>query len=475
MKNVALLPSHLEPGQYTLAQRFEQAGFRIFWITHTTFDRLWLIRLGAPADRILDTTLPDSLQMTEAEIDACLLRLEAGAAPFINDIIEMDRRLKHKSYAFARAYLAHIEKVLTDFLTRNAIRYVSNGRDTALHLACHKICQRLGIPSVVPTIMRIPDNRFGFCVGYREAEFVRLGAPDRDDFDEARRLVKQFREKKTLSETSQFERRNSRYLRRLIPDLKRFLTLAYRASHRPGDDVGRYSMPQLLKMFLRKRINALHLKAAPVWEPRGNRPYVLYGLQMQPESSIDVLASFVSNQTNLIALIAKSTPCTHEVYVKPHPEYVGGVARGHLLAIKRIPGVRLVSPFLSSHQLIMQAAVVLTPTGTMAMESAFFGVPSVIFAEEFFRGLPSVNYCANPNELPKLIPKLIATGRREVFDSVVDFVADYLARSFPGRVTNYLGPYTEEELASLVHAYSIVYDYLNDPQRAGSCSEEVLA
>jgi hypothetical protein len=469
MQVLAFLPSHLEPGQFTLAQRMERAGFRVLWITHTTFDKHWLTQLGAEPERILDTTMPAKLAFSQEEIQERLLRLEGGEQPFINDIIEMDRRLRRKSREFAQTYLVYIEKVLTEFLTRNDIQFVSNGRDTALHLACHKICQRIGIASVVPTILRIPDNRFGFCAGFQEAEFVRLSEVTDHHLAEAKQIVRRFRGEKSLSETSVFERRNTRYSRRILPDVGRFLTLAYRASYCVGDDVGRYSVPQLFRMYCRKRLTALQLKIAPVSEPTGGKPYILYALQMQPESSIDVLASHVADQRNLISLIAKSTPCSHDVYVKPHPEFVGGVLRKDLVAIRRIPGVRLVSPDLDSHRLIMGAAIVLTPTGTMAMESSFFGVPSIIFGKEFFRTLPGVHYCEASNELTNLIPKLIAAGHEERLDEIADFLARHLASSFTGRVTNYLGPYSEEELATLVTAYSIVYERFNASRTALAC------
>jgi hypothetical protein len=458
MKVFAFLPSVIEPGQVLLARRMELAGFSIFWITHNASDKYWLVKLGVRSERILDTSMPARLEMSQQEVEDRLNRLEAGAQPFVNEIIEMDRRLRHKKPTFALPYLAHIEKVLTKFLEENEIRFVSNGRDTALHLVCHKICQRIGIVSVVPTILRIPDDRFGFCLGYREAEFIHLSDVQSRHIEEADRVVESFRRDKSLSATSVFERRNSRYFRRFASDLALFLKHTYRARHSIGDDVGRYSIPKLFKMYIQKRITAIQLKIAPVEAPICKRPYVLYGLQMQPESSIDVLASYVADQRNLLSVIAKSTPCTHEVYVKPHPEFVGGVSRRELLAIKRIPGVRLISANLNSHDLIMGAAVVMTPTGTMAMESAFFGVPSIIFGEEFFRGLPGVHYCESPSTLGSLIPTLIAAGHKEQLAKVRTFLAYHLANSFAGRVTNYLGPYSEEEISTLITAYSAVYE-----------------
>jgi capsule polysaccharide export protein KpsC/LpsZ len=179
----------------------------------------------------------------------------------------------------------------------------------------------------------------------------------------------------------------------------------------------------------------------------------------------------VSDQGYLISAIAKSTPCTHDLYVKPHPDHIGGRSRAELLELAKIPGVRLISPHLNSHDLIQGASIVLTPTGTMAMESAFFRVPSIVFADEFFKAMPFVHHCRSLGELPELIPRLLSSPRPDRSSEMISFLAYQFANSFAGRYNTYIGPYSEEELTTLVHAYSVVYDRLRQPRAAPALLE----
>jgi hypothetical protein len=175
-----------------------------------------------------------------------------------------------------------------------------------------------------------------------------------------------------------------------------------------------------------------------------------------------VVASFFSDQHTLITQIARSIPATHELYVKPHQDHVGGLSRRELMALKAIPGVRLIEPNQKSHDLIMRAAVVLTPTGTMAFEAALHGVPSVIFAPEFFRKVPGVHFCETPTALPELLTRLIHEARLDRDEEIVQFLASIFASSFVGRQTNYLGEFSDDELHDLHVSYDILYDCLHE-------------
>jgi hypothetical protein len=387
-------------------------------------------------------------------------RLEGDTGPRLNDIILMDRKLKLKPKAFSRAYMAHIERVVTEFLVDRKIRFVSAGRDTALQIACGKICARLGIPSVVPTVARMPDDRYGFCVGHMESEFVKFRDAGEAERTSAREFLRLFRDTKPLPSAVLFERRNARFLRRLHTDFSRWIRMGAQGLYDRDNDYTRYSMGRLWRMFWRKRLNALVVNTFPVYEPLGTRPFVLYAVMMQPESSIDVLASFVSDQKTLITQIARSTPATHEIWIKAHPDFVGGMSRSELLELRNIPGARLISPHGNTHDLMKKAAIVITPTGTMAYEAALHGIPSIILAPEFFRKVPGVHYCTTPTDLPALIPRLLTEPRRDDDEAIVDFLAFIFANTFVGRVTTYLGDFTEDELRALQESYDRIYERL---------------
>lgn len=462
-RHFAFLSSSIEytQGILPLARRMERHGYRIHWISFRGFERHWLIQNGVPPDRILDTIGTfEPERYSDAEITERLQRLEGDSMPLANDIILMDRKLKLKPKAFSQAYLAHIERVLTEFVIDRRIAFVSAGRDNALQISCGKICARLGIPSVVPTVARMPDDRYGFCLGHTEWEFVTFRDPTDRDRAEAREFLEVFRETKPVPSAVLYERRNSRFLRRVHRDLAQWIRMALRGYYDRGNDFTRYSAGRLLKMFWTKRLNALIVKTFPVYEQFGSRPFVLYAVMMQPESSIDVLASFLSDQKTLITQIARSTPASLDLYIKAHPDYVGGMSRQQLLELRSIPGTRLIFPDRHTHDLMKKAAVVITPTGTMAFEAALHGIPSVIFAPEFFRHIPGVHYCSTATELPALLQRLLTEPRRDRDDEIVDFLGFIFANTFVGRVTTYMGPFSEDELRDLHDAYDRIYERL---------------
>lgn len=451
-------------GVLPVARMLEQRGYEVHWISFRGYERHWLMRNGVAPARILDTLATfDPKGSAAAEVIQSLTRLENGSPPHANDIILMDRLLKRKPDEFGYAYLAHLERSLSEYFLRHDIRFVSAGRDTALQLVCAKVCERLGIASVVPTAVRLPDDRYGFCLGHTENEFVRFRTADEADRANARDFLRLFRETKPVPHNVLVERRNNSFLLRVPRDVGLYGSFFVRGLHDLGNDYTRYSLRQLFGMYLRRRLNALHVSLAPPFEPLGDRPFVIYAYHMQPESSVDVLASYVSDQPALIRQIARSLPATHELYVKPHQDHVGGLSRAELLELKRIPGVRLISPFVPSHALMLRSQAILTLTGTMAFQGALHGVPSIIFAQQFFRTLPGVHYCASPLDLPALFSRVLSQPKVNHDAEIVEFLAQQIANSFVGRVSPYVTEFTETEITGLVNAYATAYRALVNP------------
>lgn len=461
---IAFLSSSIE---YTksllkLAKELERRNFDIYWISHRQFEAKFLLDNEVKPYKILNTTVDSgSSILSEPDILARLIEIESERVPFINDIILMDRLLRQKEDGFARIYLANIQHKLTNFLIDNEISLVSSGRDTALQIVCAKICDKLHIPCVVPTTIRIPATRFGFCLGYTDELFVSLRDVSSKEREWARSFIKTYREKQIVPNYSVVQRQQTKFLRRIPTDLRYFFAKIVESFFEKENDYTRYSIAQLWYKFWFRRLNAMRIMIAKPFEPIRERPYLLYGMQMQPESSIDVMASFYTDQEALITQIARSTPSTHDLYIKPHPDDIGGRSLAEFQRLKQIPGVKLISPHESSHQLIKKADIVLTVTGTMAFESAFYSVPSVVFATKFFTKLASVYVCDTPSELPRIIPQLIKRKQYENSD-LEELLAYLYANSIEGRFSEYLGPFTKEDMVKLAAFYEKTYFALSN-------------
>jgi hypothetical protein len=442
-------------GILPFVRRLEAAGHKVYWISFLRYESRWLESKGFRPEQILDTF--SVATEPSVDVDAALRRLEGGERPFVNDIIAMDRLLRRKSPDFQRHYLAHLESIVTKFLVDRRIRLVSGGRDTALQLATSRICGHLRIPYVIPTGVRIPDDRYGFFLGHTESALIPLRAAETSDESRARAFLQSFRETSPAPTTVAFERRHNQFLRRLLLDVRLFVRLSRRAWLDRGNDVGRYTILMLFQMYLRRRWNALSTYLRPPYGAVGTRPFVLFAYHMQPESSIDVLASFHSDQHALIAQVARSVPAGYDFLVKPHPDHVGGLARQQLVRLGSIPGVTVIDPRANGRELMRRAALIVTPTGTMAYEAALHGIPSIIFAKEFFGNFPTIRQAGAVEDLPMLIHSALKGDFPPDEAATLRCMSQIFAHTAIGRNSSYFGPLSDQNLDDMELAYDQLF------------------
>ena len=91
------------------------------------------------------------------------------------------------------------------------------------------------------------------------------------------------------------------------------------------------------------------------------RPFVFFGLHMQPESSIDVFAHFFSNQERVIELISpvdSSDPCPFgQTAQERYPQLFSGEVR----RLASYPGVELVSPYANTMEFLKSGYRICNP------------------------------------------------------------------------------------------------------------------
>ena len=88
---------------------------------------------------------------------------------------------------------------------------------------------------------------------------------------------------------------------------------------------------------------------------------VYFPLQYQPESTIDMLAPFFTNQIEVARLAAMALPGDYTLMVKEHPSMVGLRPPSYLEKFARSPNVKIVDYRLSSETLLKKADAVITP------------------------------------------------------------------------------------------------------------------
>ncbi|HXG69636.1 MAG TPA: hypothetical protein VNJ04_03375 [Gemmatimonadaceae bacterium] len=221
-----------------------------------------------------------------------------------------------------------------------------------------------------------------------------------------------------------------------------------------------YPLRRLCREYLRKRLNVISRPNAWFCNAPPPAPYVFFGLHMQPESSIDVWAPFHANQFTTIEALARSTPPTHLVLVKPHLSDADSYSRASLRRLRRIPGVRLVSPFASSRLFIEGASLVVTTMGTMALEASLLGKPVLMFGESKFTLLPGVSTAGAFRDLPGQIREKLSE-QPPTRESIVRGLMSYLALYAPGCYNDWEVRPTEVEIENLTKQFEALRAWLS--------------
>ena len=170
---------------------------------------------------------------------------------------------------------------------------------------------------------------------------------------------------------------------------------------------------------------------------RPDERYVLYPLHFQPEATTLVLAPYYLNQLALIEDLAKSLPAGHRLYVKEHMVSRGRWPLSFYEDIRRVPGVRLLSPAEDAAALIRGASAVAVVTGTMGLEALLLDKPAVTFGHIFYNLYP-LTYRGGEvakQDWPALFRKAIFEHRTD--DELLRrFIACAFKATFPGVTGN---------------------------------------
>jgi hypothetical protein len=420
---------------FALSKHLEAAGHEVFFISPGTHWARWLEKEGVATSRILDVAASGTEWerdgVTPEEVEH-LANLERASAIHVNDVIMMDRILRHAPADRVRAYFAVASRCIQAFLLDRDIQLVFGEQTFAFEILTTMVCKTIKRTILNPHVVRIPVNRLGFFRGHLTNDLVRFRDVTPAHHAQAQEVLADFRRNKPIPD---FVKRNKR------PPMPRANWPAKLVKHvrieieDPHDET-HFSPAWLMKQRGKEVLYGLaHRVASPFWTPpsRPERPFVLYPMQRQPESSIDVLGSRFTNQIELIRTIARTVPSTHDLYVKEHPLGAGDRSPRVFRELRAIPGVKLVDPDVDSFALADAADLVISVSGTATIESAFRGRPAATIGDMFFGPLLVANawnpYVGSVSDLLRI---------REVAsdEKILAFLANVLAQSYVGTLGN---------------------------------------
>jgi hypothetical protein len=350
----------------------------------------------------------------------------------LGSIVMMDRFLMDQRDPDIWRFLVRYYELLKGFMLRHRVDMALGEPTNANDIMTFFVASVLGVPYRHISSVRIPSTRSALFAGYREDAIVEHGnlgeGPESFDAGLVISGVTERREKPVW-----YAKNNRRGILQLkdfwglvrnvywhLSDPRRSLT-SFRIGSRITDRLSRLAKRHYVKRWLR----IADLSDVP-------RPFALYALQVQPERGVDVIGRFASNQLEVIRNIRRGLPAQYALVVKEHSNLLGGRGREFFRAVQGLPNTYVCSPFMDSHVLIREAALVFSVTGTILYEAALAGRPSVSLTEMFFNRLPLSFCCPDPRDIGTVIERALAAHHDSDADAA--FIRWLLQNSVEGMV-----------------------------------------
>jgi hypothetical protein len=342
------------------------------------------------------------------------------------------------------------------------------GEATLFHeLLVIKHCKRLNIMYLQPTSCRYPPGRFSF---YRFDTQEPFGG-SKDRFSDA-----------VAEQTMDLIVRGD-----LRPDYmaagRRGLWTRLRSLHNGARIFAcyvsgeRFNTPSpLVKAALqtRRRQNfALWEELAVERQRLAKRPAILYPLHMQPEASIDVWGNHYRNQAKLIRRLSNALSDRAQLWVKPNPKSYYEICSEMLAIIKENHQVIPLPHSARMKEVLADVDLVITVTGTVAIESIFSEIPVATLARSLVNEIGGAEYLNNPEELSSLVALLGDRGRLNARHARLRLFHALVASSYEGLISNpFLSPdcVSAENLNCVNRAFEHVLSLLPD-ERLRDCAE----
>jgi len=98
----------------------------------------------------------------------------------------------------------------------------------------------------------------------------------------------------------------------------------------------------------------------------------------------------------------------HELIVKPHPQQLGSLPREAINAIAQ--HAELIHPDVNSHDVIKNAAAVVTLDNTVGYEALLYGKPVITLGDAFYDGTGYTHDVRDLSQLEERLNEAIQTG-----------------------------------------------------------------
>ena len=137
------------------------------------------------------------------------------------------------------------------------------------------------------------------------------------------------------------------------------------------------------------------------------RPFVYFPLHVTDDYKIRKVIPHCEDQASLVEQVADSLPPGHDLVLKEHPMSIGRNSFRLLRRLRTRPNVRLVGPYVSTHELIRRAEAVAVISSTVGLEALLYEKPVLTLGQPFYSGYGVTLDVDSFREIRTKVPELL--------------------------------------------------------------------
>ena len=386
----------------------------------------------------------------------CVAQLSPPSEAF-KDISRSDRGVRF--FGGTDEHYEHYAQLITGILQKLRPDVVF-GEQTQFHeLLTIRICRSLEIPFLSPNATRFPPGRFSF---FAHDTMHAVGGSG-----------------ETLSDEQAAEVVHAISCRRLAP-----FTNASAELEKPPTTVDRLrqktEFTRIVAGWLRGErfitpspwrkftLNKQLAEGLRWWESEAVRrppdslaakPWVLFPLQMQPETNLDVWGQPWNDQAEIIRRGATALQkIGGTLVVKPNPTSKYELLGPDIRQAMALPNVVRLSHGVAMHDIFAQVPLVLAVTGTVQLECLFSGKPVAVLGEHQMSFLPGISKISTPEDLVDVAEEVMAgRGKTASHEQKIRTLQDIYRSSYRGYWFDPISSpayFEEENMAALARAFT---------------------
>lgn len=351
----------------------------------------------------------------------------AAASERATRVMASDRNINY--FKGGREHYRYYEEQIQAILERVSPD-VAFGESTLFHeLLTVDLCRTSGVLYLQPTSCRYPLGRFSFFLYDTLHTFA--GSGDTLATADALRLAQQIGARAVQPD----------YMRPPTPTFRTRLRALGQRTHILRAYLGgeHYNTPSPLVKWSLERDLAAQKRG---WEALASERQipdaafrVMYPLQMQPESTIDVWGYPYSDQVALLQQMLHATDERTVILVKPNPKSYYEMSAGLVALVKDSPRLIPLSHRCTMSETLPLSDLVVTVTGTVAIEAVCAGRPVATLIDSITNKVDGCYFLANPSSLGALVQTgpAAAGDPRQAGMRLLQLLQ---AQSYPGIISN---------------------------------------